>query len=800
MRSFYAIRCWAICWLFLNTGCAWLHNLSHPVPPPGADSLPESSSDEEAGVNDLRNRLKNFRVALAAKHFSEADHALSRAEEGVKVSSVVTRSHPDFDDLADAVRASRPRLEAAIEDDRIARRNAAIDDLVHRGQVAMGRIDVVFEELAAHSPEAEDMQNINELVKLVSDLQREGEPYMQERRYTQHAQKRDALAARLAGMRVRVQRQFQTRQAVMPAITAGIVAANDAKAATTDDARINLYQEVSKNFALCAASLESMTTQAGYDPSLVIETKLGKLTAQQTQSACTSTSRQAAGRVHHLVWQQRVQTLAAALQAGQDAIGQASEAAVKEVGHQKIIVTLKTCQEDPSIDATAAGFDNQAHFRSPFGNVTVPQLIARCSQDIPLHTAATVRLHWLVQAETISKRLDQVQSQLTQAGHAESPTRQSAAWSAAVGGLKECTEQATSLLQLTGADPKHMFGSPWGAMTLSQVGTRCNQEREHAEKNLATALKHAEAQAFLSDCHNDEIAVVQREGVPSHIDTITGGRVFVYAPQDGHGTTSRFAFDAQGHRLDLSVRYKAQVEELVGQINALLPQAHAGGRDAQQAIAALTPILEKCQTGTVTEHAPGFESAMLFETPFGRLNGTKLSRACDHELTHERDQTTRLAWQVRLQSLADRATAAEQELRDTPQAVDPNEQVSHAAAAQGGMLECRERAHALAHAEGADRAYKTQTPWGKQTVDDMAKSCAKMMPEAERVLARAEARKKLADFVGTCQGDERDVVERNGMPTHIEPKGPGRVFIYGKKRIAFDASGHRTDEKQLQDK
>ena len=314
-------------------------------------------------------------------------------------------------------------------------------------------------------------------LKLSGDLQREGEPYAQEKRYIAHAQKRDALTARLANTRVRVQRQIQTSQAVVPAITAGLVAANDAKAATNDDTRIALYQEVNKNFAMCAAALETMTTQAGYDPSLVIETKLGKLTAQQTQTACNDTSRQAAIRVHHLTWQRRVEKLAAEIQAGQDSIAQAADAEGKEAGHLKIVATLKVCQEDPNIDATAPGFDNQAHFATPWGKLSVPQLISRCSREIPLHTAAAVQLHWQAQAGGITKRLDLVQTQMVQASHGENPTRQSAAWSAAVGGLKECSDQAVSLMQLTGADAKHIVGSPWGAMTVPEIGAHCAKER-----------------------------------------------------------------------------------------------------------------------------------------------------------------------------------------------------------------------------------------------------------------------------------------------------------------------------------
>ena len=314
------------------------------------------------------------------------------------------------------------------------------------------------------------------------------------------------------------------------------------------------------------------------------------------------------------------------------------------------------------------------------------------------------------------------------------------------------------------------------------------------------ALKHAEAQSFLTECHNDEVAVVQREGVPTRIDTMADGRVFVYVPQDGHGNTNRFAFDAQGHRIDLSARYKAQVGELLGQISALLPQVRAGGRDGQQAIETLTPILEKCQSGGITEHTPSYDGGILFDTPFGKMAGAKIGPACGKELTRERADTARMAWQVRLQALADRATTAAQELQDAPQNANPTEQVSRAAAAQGGLVECRERAHALSAAEGADRKFKTRTSWGKQNVDEMAKSCAKALPEAERVLARAETRKKLTEFITTCQGDEREVGERNGMPTRIEPKGTGRIFIYGKKRIAFDAAGHRIEEKLLQDK
>src|SRR5262245_37916859 len=101
---------------------------------------------EDEGVDSLTGLLKDFGRSLESKNFDAASQLLRQLEQGVSKASETTKSHPDFEDVAERVERARPRYERAVEDDRIARRNAAIDELIRRGNQLVERGRVILGE------------------------------------------------------------------------------------------------------------------------------------------------------------------------------------------------------------------------------------------------------------------------------------------------------------------------------------------------------------------------------------------------------------------------------------------------------------------------------------------------------------------------------------------------------------------------------------------------------------------------------------------------------------------------------
>ena len=793
----------------LNIGaCRTLVGAPPPaVPVPVDPDADTSSGDAETGMKHLTNLLKRFHAALYGKDFPEADRLLKLAENGTQQASEMTRSHPDFEDTAAAVAAARPRYVNAVEADRIERRNAAIDTLMTRGTQAVEEDATLLTEVAAHVPQEGDTGRLSDAIEALSALHREGEGFLDEPRFRQHATTVEQALHALTAAQARATGQLQLMAAIKPAIEKGIAAVGQAKQATTPPTQLTAYNAVAANFAQCVAAFNRLDSAPGYDASVPLETPLGQLTAAATRAQCTNLTKQAVERAKYYGWESEVATLVNQIKEAMTAVTDA-KTPEETVAQSKLATqTLKDCEGNTRIVSPGLGMDPTQRFKTALGNLTAPELVRACGKSADKLQADIPAMRWRAQALAMLPRLLEVQGHMASATQSTDQTKQVAEWSAAVGGLQECVERLAHLAEVPGAIPNMRLETVFGTMTVTALAHACTQEKSKAEKNLAQSLSRVEAGKFLASCQGDEIDVVQREGSPNRIDTVPQGRIFVYDPKEAGALPRHYGFNAQGKRVDFWVAWRTSVQQLHDELQKALPATHADGHAGLTASDAVAPLLEACiELVDGSGHNPGFDITAQFDSAFGKLSANALGKACSKELQRIKGRLRQLEWQNRLEALRDRADAAATLLDKVSSANSPHTQADMLSEALGGFQECTERGDALTKQQAFDHKYKVQSSaFGRLGVTDLQKACKKAHGRADERLQLALAAARQEDFVASCHGDEAEVARREGIPPKIDPVGThGRIFIYGagakQHRFAFDADGKRVQEEALRAK
>ncbi|HET6345844.1 MAG TPA: hypothetical protein VFH51_12985, partial [Myxococcota bacterium] len=524
--------------LALLTGCTALFGAKKSSPPsaPAEAAAPEeSSTDEEAGVRHLQTLMRQFNDAVGEKRFEAADGLLKRAEAGVARANDITRSHPDFDDTAELVARGRPRYDAAVERDRIERRNAAIDALIAKGQEAMRLGTTLLTELGSRTPSEGDMEHLDEALRAFGDLKRDGEGFMDEGRYRTHAQARDALAGRLGQAQVQANRQLAVMRDLGPIVNAGIAAAARAREEGTPEDQLGAYREVAERFEACAAQLTKIEAQAPGTGALMLETRLGRMTLTRTREQCASLRQQAGDKIGRFAWDNLVGSLQRALPPARGTGRAAIEA-------------FKTAA--PMLEACAAGSPGAVPrgpqapvFETPFGKLQAAELRTACGKELGALKGRQAVLAWQAGVEEARDRVDAAVKGLSQAGEAAPAQAQMDLLGKALGGLAECVDSLEALGRAKEADRKFKVTSALGTLTAADLAKACKRAQAQTQGRLPAAAAAVKREQFLTTCHADEVTVVEREGLPVKVEALPRGRVFVYAGK-------RVAFDAGGHRTD----------------------------------------------------------------------------------------------------------------------------------------------------------------------------------------------------------------------------------------------------------
>jgi hypothetical protein len=495
----------------------------------------ETSRDEETGIKHLHALLRCFDAGVLQQQFAAADDCLSHAERGIVRANSLTRSHPDFDDLADAIRAARPRFDQAVERDRIAKRNAAIDVLIGRGEIAYDHANVLCLAGAHASPKADDVAELDDSHAALTSLLRAGEAFVDVPRYAAHAQQLTAAATAVRAARSAAAWQLSVAQRLTPPLETGFAAADVAKRGTDAAQQLAAYKEIAQAFAACLQIATTAQEEVGFADVLLIETRLGTLPLAGVAAQCQQTLAQANDRINRFGWEHLIAQLQSVLPAARTQGRVAAEALAAAMP------LLAACAEGAPGVIDSPGAERWT-FDGPFGPLTLSALRRACAKESTKLAPKQATLAWQVRFEAQVAHYVDLRQAARKADQAPAPT----AFGQLAGSFAECRDGTAALLQEPHADRAFRVGQGREAMTAPMLLKACTPAAQDAQ----VAFKQAQAQAvradFRSTCHNDEVAVVDREGVPPKVETIGSGRVFVYGPH------KRIAFDAAGQRTEES--------------------------------------------------------------------------------------------------------------------------------------------------------------------------------------------------------------------------------------------------------
>lgn len=771
---------------------------------------PEDWEDEEAGIKAISGNLRRFREALDSKDFHNATKFLRRAQKLTRQADDVTKGHPEFEEIESRVLVSLNRLEVAIERDRIERRNAAIDDLIARGEGAVAEANRLYAELAQRVPTEQDVQKLDELLTTLAGLRGDGADYLDEKRYVTHADDRDAKSKVIENLRQDAQWQLNAMSAVSKNIERAYQAAVGARRTNDVDAQIEGFHQSSLAFRDCATTIAELEGDKRYNAGKLIQTRLGALSLEDTRRKCLELAAQGRAQVGTLSFQRKVDQVVSVVNTAISRMKNPKSPEDELQRTREAADTLAKCMLELERIESAEGYNKSTTFRSLLGEHTAVSLAKSCAKERERIIKELPTIEWRTTLTGIKNRLEAIQSFTKEALAASSPTEARSRWEQTVGALKECQAQANSLSRRRGAVKSMVINTAYGKLTIGEVEKLCAKKRAEAEDALKKAITQKERDDFAKTVIGDEQDVVKREGIPTRIENFAGGRIFIYESQGPKGSKElrRFGFDRSGKRVDYWVEWRNQVVGVVSElvrVMGLYNKAPSAGAKLA-AVDAAQPVLEVChEILKAGKKSPGYDAKAFFRTPLGKLTVDKLIDACAAEKDRMVAEINTLKWRERVEALRDRIDESQQQLDEAKKLTKPDEQLSLLSKALGGLQECIERAAALPKEPGQDTKFKVNSSQGRIDIYGIQKACAAMKTETEKAVDGALEAQALLKFIASCRGDEIEVARREGMPQQVEQLTGGRIFVYISKsarkkevrRVAFDPTGKRVSEKLL---
>ncbi len=769
------------------------------------NKTPVEAEGEETGIKSIARLLREFNRALGDKQFDAATTLLGKADKAVSTASEMTRSHPDYEDIEASVRESRTRLDAAIEADRIARRNAAIDDSIKRGEAALTAGVLLYNELRARVPTEEDLEALTQAVAAIAKLRADGRQYEDEQRYRTHAADLDPKLAALDTRRRQAAWQRKASELASEPIEEAYEAAQLIDDAKSPQEAILGFGRITAGFGRCVGALTGLQTDADYRDDWLIETRLGVRTVAETKRLCAERGAKAKRESDAREWQEQVQTVVATMAPVVQKARSAKRAAEALSAAQVAVDALRKCQGTLGALLRHPGNNPSLSFQTLLGKHTAASLKEACGAEEGRFVKVQPSLRWALGLDAVATKLDDLKTRIAQAEVSQDLAARVELWRAIVTGYAECSETAKRVAQEPAADASLVINTALGALNVKALEKECDRQQRDAQEHQAAAAAKLELAKFVATCRGEEIAVAEREGIPARVETVTGGRVFIY--EQGKGKTAiitRFGFDPNGKRVDFRMRWLESINALVSELDRLhsAVRAAATGKEALKATEGLLPVLAVCiETLDQTEKHPGYDATTTFATALGKLAAPRLREACVNEKAKRAQSLVALQWRTKVEELRDRMAQADEDLDKARLDGPPEPRLQLLATALGGYTECVERAEALATTVGNDKNLKVKTAAGDVNLAALKKACSNGLAASHKEREQVERQKALDQFVGTCRADETEVARREGVPARIEKRAGGRVFVYdvkGKsKRFAFTAEGKRTDEKNL---
>ncbi len=782
-------------------GCATMHGPSKAKKEVVKDEPDES---EDAGVASINGQLRQFNASLSQKSFDEAASHLRKAQLAVQRATELTRSHPEFEDASEAVVAAEKRYETAVEQDRIARRNAAIDELIKRGNIALQKANELQKQFQDRVPTVQDVGGIRAVLQELADVRISGQQYGDDQVYVEHARDRDAKARQLAVREAVAQWQIDASQSLSTSIESARQAIVAAGKTGNPEEQTSHYRTAAQAFATCLSTIQSLESKAEDVEPRLVATPLGTLSITNTRKECTERSTRLRNEVDKLAWRGRITQALGSLAQAETKRKQAKSAAEVAAAVDATITALAACNTELEGGNKMPGYDGKAQFESPYGQVTAPQIAKNCARERDQLTRDRPMYIWRGSAETLREPFNAARKSADAAKASQKSAEKIEQWSTAKTNASLCAEQATKLDAQKEADKKYPIATADGSMTVGRLREECTSYTKTADEELKKARNAVELEQFMTTLKGDELVVAKANGIPQRIESVEGGRVFIYEK-------TQFGFDNQGKTFDFRAAWKQKVDAVVADIARFItPVRSAATAEAQlSATDAAINGMSQCQGALPNiDRRPGFDANAEFDTPLGKLYAVQITKACATEREKLQATITALRWKAQLEKVRDRAAQAQSEVGAAKNAPTAAQRVQLLSTAMGGLKECSDRADGLASSVGADAKLEIGSPFGQVNRKKLQSECASALTRAQKDLDEAIVAKKLEDFIATAKGDEKEVARREGIPARIESKGGGRIFVYtakaakGKKaedkRIAFNAQGQRVAEAMLQ--
>ncbi len=782
-------------------GCATMHGPSKAKKEVAKDEPEES---EDAGVASINAQLRQFNASLGQKSFDEAASHLRKAQLAVQRATELTRSHPEFEDASEAVVAAEKRYETAVEQDRIARRNAAIDELIKRGNIALQKAADLQKQLQDRVPTVQDVGAMRAVLQELADVRISGQQYGDDQVYVEHARERDVKARQLAVREGVAQWQIDASQSLSVSVESARQAIVAAGKTSNPDEQTSQYRTAAQAFATCLSTIQSLESRDQDIEPRLVATPLGTLTVANTRKECTERNARLRHEVDKLAWRGRIaQALASLAQADakRNAAKNAPEVAAAVDG---MINALAACNTELEGGNKMPGYDAKAQFESAYGTVTAPVIAKNCARERERLMRDRPMFIWRGSAETLRDPYNVAKKNIDLAKASQKSGEKIELWSTSKTNAAVCAEQATKLEAQKDADKKFPITTADGPLTIGRLRDECAAFAKLSDDELKKARSAVELEQFMTTLKGDELEVAKKNGIPQRIESVEGGRVFIYEK-------NQFGFDGQGKNFDFRAAWKQKVDAVVADVTRFVtPVRSAATAEAQlSATDAAINGMSQCQNALPQiDRRPGFDPEAEFATPLGKLYAVQIPKACASEREKLQASITPLRWKAQFEKVRDRAAQAQADVGAAKNAPTAAQRVQLLSTAMGGLKECSERADGLASSVGADPKLEIGSPFGQVNRKKLQSECATALTRAQKDLDEAINAKKVEDFIATAKGDEKEVARREGIPTRIESKGGGRVFIYavkatkGKKaedkRIAFNAQGQRVAEAMLQ--
>ena len=437
---------------------------------------------EERGVAVLTEIVLEYKDALRARDFEEAEDLLEELEDGVAGADGITRSHPDFEDVALAAQKARPAFERMVRKDKI-------EKLIARMQTEIADAEQLSEQLDRAGPSSRRVGGLRDASRALEEMLAEGESYQDDKTYAGVA---PGFAERLGRYQAQVAEYgwiLRLMDELGPRLEAAVRAEEIVASAAPAAERLQAGHDAVAAFGDCRALTTAYREEPGYSDTLKIQTAIGEVSIDEAGLTCEFRRVAAQNRVATLEWELEIRAVTDQVTAALNQLAGADgpDAALAVTG--EALEALAECTRALRKTDEHAGFDSAVKFETPLGRLNALRLREACRSEGERIGSKNPTLQWKSGLARLRKRAGDARAEAAAAKRAESVEDKVTHLSAAVGGFQECMEQARFLglgKGVRGAKP-----SARDKAEVKRLGTSCRKQHGRAARLLKKAKRAA---------------------------------------------------------------------------------------------------------------------------------------------------------------------------------------------------------------------------------------------------------------------------------------------------------------------